>query len=260
MPQPDELSLNMLLLLLCVLLWFVLTRAQSSPTSQWMSQRHRSHQGASVGRGRRHQITGEAALQTRVGWLPGPDHHRGSHPQRRDGRLVQPGYVTCSMSTNKGYWLTRNPDSSYYDSYPDTMLSSLDVLTLFLYHKMQIWTQTSQMFKLVWMHDLKWQNYNLTNSVTDEKLSWSTNLIRLVTKRVGAWQCGCMILFIIDSSSDCFPWNVYKCGKKMPFTLSWSNRFLLVFVTENRKASHWKSCNWRMFGICAWKFSESVYW
>lgn len=63
------------------------------PHMQRMPQRHRPHQGARVGRGRRHQVEGEAAFQTRIRRLPGPDHHRGPHAQRRDGRLVQSWYV-----------------------------------------------------------------------------------------------------------------------------------------------------------------------
>lgn len=77
---------------------------QSSSNSQWMSQRHRPHQGACVGWRWWHQITGEAALQARVGWFPGPDHHRGPHSERRDGRLVQSWYVihfSCVFSPIK---------------------------------------------------------------------------------------------------------------------------------------------------------------
>lgn len=77
--------------------WFDLT--PSSSELQRMSQRHRSNQGARVGRGRWHQVASEAALQARVGWLPGPDHHRGPHAERRNGCLVQSRYVDVVILT-----------------------------------------------------------------------------------------------------------------------------------------------------------------
>lgn len=64
----------------------------SSSELQRMSQRHGPHQGACVGRGRWHQIASEAAFQTRIRRLPGPDHHRGPHTQRGNGCLVQSRY------------------------------------------------------------------------------------------------------------------------------------------------------------------------
>lgn len=59
-----------------------------------MSQRDWSYKGARLGRRRWHQVTGQATFQTRVGWFPGSDHHRGPNTQWRDGCLVQPRYVT----------------------------------------------------------------------------------------------------------------------------------------------------------------------
>ena len=55
-------------------------------------------QSARVGRGRRHQVPREAASEEGVRRLPGPEHHRGADPERRDGRLVQPGSVCFNSS------------------------------------------------------------------------------------------------------------------------------------------------------------------
>lgn len=59
-----------------------------------MPQRHRPHQGASLGRRRWHQVTGEAALQEGVGRFLGANDYRGPHSERRNGCLVQSGYDT----------------------------------------------------------------------------------------------------------------------------------------------------------------------
>ena len=56
-----------------------------------MSQFVGPNQSSRLGRGQRPQVKIASKIYARVRRLPRPDHHRGSNPFRRDGRLVQPG-------------------------------------------------------------------------------------------------------------------------------------------------------------------------
>lgn len=122
---------------------------------QRMSQRHRPHQGARVGRGRRHQVASEAAFQTRIGRLPGPDHHRGPHAQRGNGCLVQPRYVpvvilTCS---HDGFESVDLMLMSGFFCCQDTIHKFTFILSSFQVHKSRILTKT-----------FNFRNYDETNN------------------------------------------------------------------------------------------------
>ena len=75
-------------------------RCTPAVSIQRVPQLLRPDQSACVGRGRWHQVPCEAASEEGVWWLPGPEHHRGPDPQRRDGRLVQPGSVSLCFNTS----------------------------------------------------------------------------------------------------------------------------------------------------------------
>ena len=146
------------------------------------------------------------------------------------------------MSTNKRYWLNRNPGSSYYDTYPDKKLTSCDIYFFMYYCKMQIWTQTSQ---------INWQRYDLTHCLTDEKVK--QNYKSDSTLDENSW---CLTLRLHDSFHYWFILWLFsmKClqmGKQNGIHSFLRQKISAGFVLENRKESHWKSCNWRIFGI--WK-------
>lgn len=111
---------------------------------QRMSQRHGPHQGARVGRGRWHQITSEAAFQTWIRRLLGPDNHRGPHAQRGNGCLVQSRYVpfvflTCS---HNGFDIVDLMWMSGFFCCQDTIHKFMFVLSSFQVHKSRIITKT----------------------------------------------------------------------------------------------------------------------